>query len=611
MKKLLAILSIVLIIGAIGVFLITSYVLKPAPPSPHLKAGMIAHDETWSGEILITDTVVVLKGVTLTIGPGTIVKFKHYRGYREPWRRLSLVIRGTLRAVGTPDKRIWFTSDAEDPINGDWSMIRFKDASGETIIKYAVIEFDQHGLNLWHSSFTISHCIVRWNNWEGIYLESYCAPIIEYCMIYENGYNGIAMERFNTATVRYNTVMRSGTNGIHVDASHAIIEHNVIVENRANGVSVDDNGEIEVSYNTIARNNDAGIGGGEGENNINAFFNNITENNIGVYCPQYATLFVNNNNVYGNLYEGFNVKDSRVSADARNNWWGTTDEEVVRDKIRDPSGVVDYEPILLAEVVENPATGEEITSDIDYDYEDLRRVELGYIPGDPKKDRYLYVYPDDETRRILNKIGRDLGLTWSVTWDGECIWTATLWGMVYQLDPDTGEVLKFFRVPLPQPWGMTWDGEHLWINDFAEIKIYEIDPDDGTVIDSFQIPGLVGGYKGLTWDGQYLYALGWATPTIYKFDRSGNLIGTITVEGWVGGGLAWDGECFWAPGGGRGICKIDTYGRIVGEIYAASEGTWDMTWDGRCLWATQRTNENWFDDKIFQLEILEVLPPGS
>jgi hypothetical protein len=34
-----------------------------------------------------------------------------------------------------------------------------------------------------------------------------------------------------------------------------------------------------------------------------------------------------------------------------------------------------------------------------------------------------------------------------------------------------------------------------------------------------------------------------------------------------------------------------------------------MTWDGQYLWATQRTNENWADAKLFALEILSVQPP--
>lgn len=111
--------------------------------------------------------------------------------------------------------------------------------------------------------------------------------------------------------------------------------------------------------------------------------------------------------------------------------------------------------------------------------------------------------------------------------------------------------------------------------------------------------------KGITWDGEHLYLMGWTTPTIYKLDKSGSLIEKIEIkEGWAGGGLTWDGNYFWAPGG-KGICKIDREGRIVGGIYAASEGTFDLAWDGHYLWATQRTNENWQDSKIYKIEIID------
>ena len=51
---------------------------------------------------------------------------------------------------------------------------------------------------------------------------------------------------------------------------------------------------------------------------------------------------------------------------------------------------------------------------------------------------------------------------------------------------------------------------------------------------------------------------------------------------------------------------------LIGRIYTASEGTWDLAWEpannkyGGYLWATQRTNENWYDDeKIYKIEILD------
>ncbi|MCW4011141.1 MAG: right-handed parallel beta-helix repeat-containing protein [Candidatus Bathyarchaeota archaeon] len=510
------------------------------------KKGILTHDETWSGEILVTEDVTVPEGVTLTIDAGTVIKFEHARGYKIGSEKIGMTIFGTLKAVGAPENQIWFTSDADDAVNGDWRMIRFENAK-DSIIEYAIIEFAQQGINLWNSSPTISHSIVRWNNWEGIYLESYCEPLIEYCLIYENGYNGIAMEQFNNATLQYNTIWRCGTHGVHVDASTARAEYNIIKENHAGGLSVDDHGTL-IALNNTLQNNQVGIQCGEGANIVVA----------------------DGNDFYNNL-----VKIESSSTDSVENNEGNGAGEII------------------------------------YDYCDNRPYELGYIPGDQEKDKYMYVYPEeDESRRVINKIGEGSGLTWSITWDGKDIWAATLWGDVFKLDPKTGEIKVHWIFPRTQAWGMTYDGENLWINDFAEKKVYEMDS-NGKILSSFEIPDTKGGAKGITWDGEYLYLMGWTTPTIYKLDKSGNLIATIEIEE-GGGGLTWDGTCFWVPNGGV-ICKIDREGTIVGKIYATSEGTWDLAWDGRYLWATQRTNENWQDAKIFQIEIIDatVIPEFS
>ncbi len=504
--------------------------------------GLISDDQIWSGTINVTDHVMVPKNVSVTITPGTVVRFTHYRGYKDPGKRLGISIMGCLKAVGTPDQMIWFTSDAEDPQNGDWGMIHFRDADPASILMYAVIEFGQQGVNLWRTNMTISHSVVRWHNWEGIYLESYCRPLISYNRIYQNGYNGIAMEQYNQALLIGNTIAQSGTNGVHVDASKAILVHNQITDNQAFGLSVDDHAEAIAVRNTIQGNGE-GYGFGDGANNLTAVGNLVIENTVDIPPPPPGVLFEN-----------------------------------------------------------VPGEG---AGDLVYDYPDPKPYDLGYTPGDPEKDGYPYIYPDeDETRRVVQKIGEGLGLTWSVAWDGAHIWTAVPWGIIYELDPTTGAILTQLPFPGPQAWGMTYDGAHLWVNDFAEKKVYEMDT-DGNVLSAFLIPDPVGGAKGITWDGEYLYIMGWTTPTIYQVDKQGTLKGTIVVEEGAGGGLTWDGECFWAPGG-RGIAKINAQGQIVGSIYAASEGTWDLAWDGTYLWATQRTNENWMDAKLYQIEVLNT-----
>jgi hypothetical protein len=514
------------------------------PPGSSIDVEVVQHfgaqitsDTIWGGEVSVAESVNVVTDSSLTLLPGTTVAFRHYRGYQEPARRLSLTVQGGIEAIGTPDAPIVFTSDAAEPRNGDWSMVRLETPSGPSVFDYVVFEFGQQGLNVWQGNVTISHSVFRWNNWEGLYFESNSTATVDHCHIYENGYNGIAAEQFNQLEINNCEVWRNGTNGIHLDASTARIGSSLIHDNQANGLSVDDNASITVLGVASRDNQGNGIGTGEGDN----------------------TIEVGDVDLSGNEGDAINSPYTEI----------TTSDPIP-------------EMIDLGFVPDGSHT-------------------LGYIPGDPNLDRYLYVYPDDATRDIIRTIGDGLGLTWSLAWDGQHLWTSTLWGTISELDPQTGEVLTTIQAPGPQPWGMTFDGTHLWVVDFAEKRISRLDPSTGQEVDSFPTPDPVGGCKGVTWDGTHLNVMGWASPTIYQMTTSGDLVGTIELpEG--GGGIAWDGSYFWVPGG-PGILRYDTSGTAVGWIYPASEGTWDMTWDGKHLWATQRTNENWPDAKIFALDV--------
>jgi len=116
------------------------------------KYGIIREDETWCGNILVTGDILVKESVTLTILPGTeiLVKanndknnlFGHYEcggiadfdmlkgtnnrwdnicgvhrtePFRDEGNHISVIIRGTLKAVGEPNNRIVIKSDAQKP----------------------------------------------------------------------------------------------------------------------------------------------------------------------------------------------------------------------------------------------------------------------------------------------------------------------------------------------------------------------------------------------------------------------------------------------------------------------------------------------------------------
>jgi len=495
------------------------------------KSGTLTRDEIWSGEIHITDHIFVPKGVSLTIEPGTVVKFKHYRGYKEPWKRPGLIVEGTIKAVGTPEKQIWFTSDAEEPINGDWEGIGLENTKNSEF-KYVIVEFGEVGIEQFDSEVTISNSIIRWNNAEGLYAER-SKPIFSYNTLYGNGYHEIALEQYNeNVQILYN-IIRDGRDGVHFEKSSVYLEGNYFKNYERHAITAGMESGIVVKRNKFE--------------------------NIG-YDPPIS--------VYGGS-----------TAEIENNDYG--------------AGFI---PIP------------------EFDYEDVRPYELGYVPGDPE-DRFLYIYDEvDETRRTIKKIGQGLSFGWALVYAENNLWRFSdeISGEVdfIRIDPITGRYQSYGNNEIMKPTGLTYDGEYFWVNDFSLLKIFKFKLNGNfiEILDSFDIPEKdKGGTSGLTTDGDFLYLRSRNGSKLYKLDKNGNVVDEIHFEnGGVGGALVWTGNYFWTSGGcAKGLGKWTKDGKLVGEIYPPAKDTWALAWDGNYLWSIQRTCEVWNEPKIYQIEILD------
>ncbi|MGD2248023.1 MAG: right-handed parallel beta-helix repeat-containing protein [Candidatus Methanofastidiosia archaeon] len=497
------------------------------------KGGVLHRNETWSGEIRVTHTVIVPDGVTLTITPGTFVRFSHYRGYKTPWKKNGLIVEGgTLKAIGTPDKQIWFTSDADTPINGDWNGIALINTKTSEF-KYVIVEFGEMGIEQFDSAVNVSHSIVRWCNAEGLYAER-SQPVFEYNTLYSNGNHEIALEQYNTVTIQYN-IFRNGHFGLHFEKTTGYVKGNYFAHYEHLAITAGMESDIKLVENKFE--------------------------NIGQDPP------------------------IGISPD--------TDIDMYDNDFGD--GHIDIP---------------------EFDYKDIKTVELGYIPGDPE-DKYLYIYDDrDETRRVIKRIGEGLSFGWALVYAEGYLWRFSLGsGEIGELqdfiriDPVTGHYRRHGTNEIMNPRGLAFDGEYFWVNDFSLLKIFKFRLSGKfiEVLDSFDIPEKEkGGTSGLTTDGEFLYLRSRDGKKLYKLDKQGNVVDEIYFEGAIGSALVWTGEYFWTNSGcGKGLCKWTKDGQLVGEIYPAAVETWALAWDGEYLWTIQRTCEMWNDPKIYQIEILD------
>lgn len=158
-------LGIVLLLGGIASSC-AGVVGEPAGKGPEaprtLPVRGLASDETWRGEVRIRGSVVVPRGVTLTIEPGTVVRFEKIDVDGDGIGDSELYVEGNLVAEGAPGRPIVFTSAERTPSARDWKYL-FVNLSRKTILARCVFEYAFSGAQIHFSRATVTRCLFRRN----------------------------------------------------------------------------------------------------------------------------------------------------------------------------------------------------------------------------------------------------------------------------------------------------------------------------------------------------------------------------------------------------------------------------------------------------------------
>jgi hypothetical protein len=294
-----------------SLFLI-SYIVNA---STNVKGGIYSNT-TWTkanSPYIVTDTIVVFPGVTLTIQPGVTVEFAN---------NVELEIRqATLIALGTSSDSIIFTSNATFPTPGIYSGI-YLDPGDTTKFSYCHFCYANTAItdpiNSTYASFT--HCNFNLNIYGIQYLSA--VGIVDSC----NFRNNTSAIYWSATILIENCNAIKNTNGI--TNSESTITDCIIDSNANIGFSCWVNGvcklkNCEIKYNGI------GVIGGSHDSICS---NLIEDNNIGIKLGTNDIYLCNSicNNTKYNLFDSIAINQS-----LNHNYWCLTDSAKIQATIYD------------------------------------------------------------------------------------------------------------------------------------------------------------------------------------------------------------------------------------------------------------------------------------
>jgi hypothetical protein len=176
---------------------------------------------------------------TLAIEPGVVVKF-------NPGTGIDVCFGGgtdqAIKAVGTADKPILFTSSQAAPAPGDWENIRV--ISSEDIFQYCIFEFGGAGSNemvlIDGAAATFSNCQFRKSKSSGARVINNATPSITSSRFSENNLSGLILNNGSaSAVIRDNLFDANKLNPVVLGAnSLSALRSNVFSGNTPNSIQI-------------------------------------------------------------------------------------------------------------------------------------------------------------------------------------------------------------------------------------------------------------------------------------------------------------------------------------------------------------------------------------
>jgi len=291
-----------------------------------MSGGPITADTTWAvsgSPYIVNGSVLVMKGVTLTIEPGVEIRFGEGNSFQ---------VDGMLIAKGTESQKITFTAN-NSGVN--WGYLLFSTSStdatydtdgnytGGSILRHCIIEYaggadvsNNGAVRLDNAHPFFNHVTIRNNKASGIYAWDISGTLkIINSTISDNDSSGsdgggIDVDAKGIGSTVYisnstidNNIGRYG-GGINLDSQNVTLKDNTITNNTASkyggGIHLSSDGNVTLKDNTVTDNTAGENGGGislSSDNSIvenNTMTDNTAKKGGGIYSHNGKATISNN-----------------------------------------------------------------------------------------------------------------------------------------------------------------------------------------------------------------------------------------------------------------------------------------------------------------------------
>lgn len=304
-------------------------------------------DTVWNGDILIDGILTIPAGVSLEIRPGTRVRFTRFDSNGDGIGENEIFIQGVLKAEGTAESPILFTSAEAHPVPGDWGAVNMMAAEEENLFSHCRVEYAYRGFHSHFSDAVVSHCeFVR--NVRGMQFQEATVTITDTQL--RDNFNGIQFR--DSRVVLKNFAIRDNHWGLRCVYSEVTVEDGEVTGNLINGINLRDS-TLDGSGLRVAGNRKGiYLQGSKGTLRDSELFDN-SEHGI---LLEKSNAVVSNNRISGNGRAGIlwrdstgSLRDNRLAGngeyalvnegagtvDARGNAWGSLDPAAITGLIRD------------------------------------------------------------------------------------------------------------------------------------------------------------------------------------------------------------------------------------------------------------------------------------